>query len=511
MLRSQSAGSIHGDGEQAGRADHQSNSDEVARPDRSHRPRRPAALVVLAFVGLALLTQGCTDDDGSDGATDLHPFANPVRPPAGVYDGPVFEVSAEYPTGTAPMPDSLPWQEAIGGGQITVKNAGAYVDALKAAITDDMTTLLYDFPSWDATEAGWYNQPWLAPIRDGIHGTFKGSDFDPGFFPISGLTEKMTTHVLVYYDHQAAYSLGGVWGETGLDPVPGLEAGAAQFPEGSIIVKPAFTTATPATWPPLAGALTWPLWGKPHGGKHEEVQLFDAALFQFDIIVKDSQSAPESQWVFSTLVYDKDAPGTGWDKMVPLGAMWGNDPGVDSPEDCNYLPPDNDCPALSQTWIDPDAPIYSMETLGWGGRLSGPNDGAVDISASVLQPNGTVQPYDGRYAMSSCMSCHGPAEYPTESFLLPTQSDCADDSCNPKTEDGRLVYYPAGSTEFLRWFQSRPGTEPQDPGSIPLDYDMVYAFKSLPAWFDATGQDGQLNFIEDFNDYRGVSPDHFDD
>ena len=50
---------------------------------------------------------------------------------------------------------------------------------------------------------------------------------------------------------------------------------------------------------------------------------------QFDIIVKDSVAAPKTGWVFSTLVYDLNAPGDAWDKMVPLGAQWGNDPGID--------------------------------------------------------------------------------------------------------------------------------------------------------------------------------------
>ena len=88
---------------------------------------------------------------------------------------------------------------------------------------------------------------------------------------------------------------------------------------------------------------------------------------------------------------------------MPLGAMWGNDPNVKSPQGCDYLKPGG-CPALAQTWINPVAPLYSKETLGWGGRLSGPNDGSVDINAVVQQSNGTLTKYPGRYAMSSCMA-----------------------------------------------------------------------------------------------------------
>ena len=38
-------------------------------------------------------------------------------------------------------------------------------------------------------------------------------------------------------------------------------------------------------------------------------------------------------------------------------------------------------------------------------------------------------------------------------------------------------------------FQDRPGTEPQDvgTGSVAADYDMVFAFKTLPIWWKATG------------------------
>ena len=49
-----------------------------------------------------------------------------------------------------------------------------------------------------------------------------------------------------------------------------------------------------------------------------------------DVAIKDPR-APVTQWVFGTFVYDKDAPGGSvWEKMVPLGLMWGNDPQVTS-------------------------------------------------------------------------------------------------------------------------------------------------------------------------------------
>lgn len=427
------------------------------------------------------------------------PFAEPERPPITLYDGTQFQLSKDYPSKdhpcTALKSDGLyPWQVAIKGKPITVENAALYAVALKAAVATNMRVLLYNFENWNAAQTGWYNQPWLGSIRDGIHGTYQGSTLPAGMFPISGLTEQMTTHVLVYYDACAAISLDKVWGTTAMDPGSSIETGGAQFAEGALIVKPAFTTADASTWPPMEGAMSWGLWNSPDGKKSK--QLFNAQFFQFDIIVKDSLSSPETQWVFMTLVYDKDAPGTtNWEKMVPLGAMWGNDPDVNSPMYCSYVPPPlepiiYECPTkLSETWINPAAPYYAKETLGWGGRLSGPNDGAVDIDAYVLQADGSSKPYDGRYAMSSCMGCHGSAEYQSGSFLLPSPSTCAKDSCGPTTtKEGQIVYYPAGGLNFMKWFQNRSGDVPMNEGNIALDYGMNFAVKALPAWFRQTDQ-----------------------
>lgn len=121
-------------------------------------------------------------------------------------------------------------------------------------------------------------------------------------FPQSGLKGEMTTHVFVYYDEVASQCLNRVWGGSGMDPVPGIMAGGAQLPEGSIIVKPALTTADPSLWPPMERAFPWKICAKPGDGSSGTAQLQDVYLFQFDIIVKDSVSAPQTQWVFSTLV-----------------------------------------------------------------------------------------------------------------------------------------------------------------------------------------------------------------
>lgn len=126
--------------------------------------------------------------------------------------------------------------------------------------------------------------------------------------------------------------------------------------------------------------------------------------------MKDAQSSPLTGWVFSTLVYDKDASDADvWDKMVPLGAMWGNAPASSSARP--------NPPPLTENWINPVAPAFAEITLGWGGRLSGPNDAALN---DAIIANGKKQTPVKNLASSSCMSCHGPAQWPFKSSLLPT-------------------------------------------------------------------------------------------
>ena len=62
-------------------------------------------------------------------------------------------------------------------------------------------------------------------------------------------------------------------------------------------------------------------------------------------------------WVFSTLVYDSNASGNSvWDRMVPLGAIWGNDPNVNS---AKYSKEE-----LMENYINPHAPAWTKVTLG---------------------------------------------------------------------------------------------------------------------------------------------------
>jgi hypothetical protein len=195
-------------------------------------------------------------------------------------------------------------------------------------------------------------------------------------------------------------------------------------------------------------------------------KVVNAAFFQLDIIVKDSKTSPNTGWVFSTLVYDKSVSGDAWARMVPLGAMWGNDPDLNSVITPNAI--------LRENVVNPMAPLYSIETLGYGGRLSGPNDGA--ISENNIVDGQLVS----RASISSCMSCHGTAEWPYKTSPVPALDGSAN---NPSDPDNPFSYIPTpGTIAFNLWFQDRAGNVPQDSGAVALDYDMNMTFKALPLW-----------------------------
>lgn len=402
---------------------------------------------------------------------------NGTVPQTSQYSGPLFQLSYAYPQ-QAPAP-AMPWRAAINNGPITVANANAYVLALKASIGNEMRALIQNNGDWDAAAAGWYNEPWLGAQREPIHGVYlAGEDFPKAMFAGSGLTKDFSTYVLTYYSQRAATTQYAVWGKTAMQPR--VTRDSTQVQEGGVIVKLALSTANADAWPVMAGAQQWPIYITTNAttGNHATPQVDQGSVMQFDMIVKDTQSAAQTGWVFSTLVYDKDAPGSDvWDKMVPLGAMWGNDPQSNS-----ALP---NPPPLTQNWINPAAPAYAKTTLGWGGRLSGPNDGALNDAIIGSGPNRKLVP---NLASSSCMSCHSPAEWPMKSFLLPTTTN------PPQNPQGDyLTMWPPGSPQWMRWFQSRNGSTPQDAGTVAFDYDMVFAFKAMPAWQKAMNSpDGSI-------------------
>lgn len=424
-----------------------------------------------------------------------NPFAdnNGINPSSAEYDGPLFKLSYKYPS-HLPTP-AMPWRAVLGDQAISVQTAPAVAQAMKAAVAADMRVLLFDYANWNAEKRGWYNQPWLGAETEAIHGTHVGTAFfAPSLFAQSGLTKPMSSYVITYFDRTAAQTLGAIW----KSPIkPTLSTQTTQYAEGSIIVKAAFVTADGAAWPPMEGAATWPVYITTNAstGQFDKPTVTRVSLMQIDIIVKDSKASPKTGWIFTTLVYDKDVkpgPNGVWDQMVPLGAQWGNDPDVNSEPSPGA--------ALSENWNNPQAPLYAKETLGWGERLSGPNDGAVSDLSVQFDSGRQLLP---AHRSSSCMSCHGSAQWDARdpgkgmaSFLMPLA---------PTNGGEPYLNAPApGSSEWLRWFQNRTGDVPMDAGSVAADFDLTLTFKVLPNWFKAmTGKDAQAKPKATGREYNG--------
>ncbi len=405
------------------------------------------------------------------------PFAdnNGLVPTKGQYDGPLFKLNPAWPTSALPPIENPPWIAAIHGEKITPENAGAYANALREYISKTGRELVMHYDTWDAVKAHWYNEPWLGSKREAIHGTYAAGEFGPAIFPDTGLRTTFTTQVLTYYDERAASTLGRIWGQTALKP--DVQTARTQFDEGSVVVKAAaFTSADPKQptdwWDAMKGAQEWPVYISPGAKDPAAPQVWPSYIAQFDIIVKDTKSAPKTGWVFTTLVYDSAAPGDAWDKMIVLGAQWGNDPQATKPGD-----------PLVENWINPKAPKYSTQTLGWGGRLSGPNDGA----RNDIMINGKAEK---NAPDSSCMSCHSTAQWNVAdhrmlTFLLPSFPQ----STPPyfQTSGQYIVSPEPASPAWMKWFTNRLGTQPMDEGSVATDFDEVTSFKSLGLWWQAVG------------------------
>ncbi|WP_339432717.1 MULTISPECIES: hypothetical protein [unclassified Pseudomonas] len=435
----------------------------------------------------------------------IDPFlTSPISPPPN-YKGPLFTLSHDYPT-QLPTGTSFPWSKTTGNGKITQANAGAYVQALKDYVSPDMRKIVYDYANWNYKDSGWYDSIWLGIEREPIRGVYVGSGFPAG--TLTDQTLPVTTYVLTLYDTRAAKTLGDIWGKTperAMNPV--LETSTTQFAEGSVIIKFAMVSACGSDWAPMEGAAQWEIYapvntsngsalnktqcvGKDFKGTTTQPAMTKVSLMQFDIIVKDSVASPQTGWVFSTLVYDKNAPGKdAWDKMIPLGATWGGNPDVINTAPTALTPPVTVNPKLSENWINPQSPAYSVSTLGWDGRLSGPNDGA------VVTPAWTGSHYyPAGLASAGCLGCHSSAQYPMTSFLLPTSSQppqTIDPPLSGSDPDAALVMADPGSKLWMSWFQSRDGKTPMGPDTsagakpVALDYDMVTAFKAIPMWQQA--------------------------
>ncbi|CAN5526786.1 hypothetical protein BH09GEM1_BH09GEM1_00190 [soil metagenome] len=374
---------------------------------------------------------------------------------------------------------------------LTRATAPAYVAAVKKFIEHDMSGLINDPLHWSPKQVGWYDMPWggqgsmmtngqVDPStgREALLGSYTGQILQSTSYPANQRpsVKSFQNHAVVYYNDVAAHHLGNIW----KNPYkPDLTD--TQFPDGSIAMKVEGVTLAEDQWPSqsgppvLKGSSVSYLYRpsvasmdtQPDPTKRVPV-VTPIRFLQMAVRIKDRIASPRTGWVFIAFAYDSRATGaTVWDRTRPIGAMWGNDPQLDGFE--NGLGPNG---VLQETWVNSDAPDFIKFGLGWGGRLAGPLD--VGLRHNVVTVSGKRYEKGNSFPASSCVSCHGSAQYPFVANLYPSPN-------MHFPEDGaQFLFFDPGSTSWSQWFQNRPGTQAMTgrgrSGIIAVDYDMMLTF-----------------------------------
>ena len=288
------------------------------------------------------------------------------NPPTG-WIGPVFKLSQSYPA-TPVTTEPKPWKA------FSFKTQPAqYAKAVLDYCLEGNTAI--DFRVQDNTVRKWYGAPWMHRQREFMRGITEERASRPRELHPNQSTQ-FENWGIGFYNPVGAHILGKVW----RDPEQ-PDLAAARFPDGTVSFKLLFTTATVAEVPFLAGTVEWDADIDRASGAGPRPKV---RLLQIDIAVRDSRANSTTGWVFGTFIYNGSAPGaTPWNRMVPVGLMWGNDPAKLGT-----------ATALTETWINPDVlsgPVPLMQHLGFEKRLNGPVDNP----------------------RSSCLSCHSTAGIPT--------------------------------------------------------------------------------------------------
>jgi hypothetical protein len=421
---------------------------------------RPLAALALGLVlsTNALATSAAASDDATRNKfaqkgcvrgtfKDYYRQRDGGDPPAG-YTGKVFKLSQNYPDKLPPM-EKYPWLK------IPFKNGGpvdprAYLQALLAYGLDGNVAV--DFYVENNKKRKWYGMPWMdwnTEVAADWPGT-DGREFVHGFtheFDSSGNTlstlqkDFVDTWSGAYLNDRAAFSIGQVYCNPD-DPKPGMvnpdPAGLNNMADGSFIIKLLFSTVTEQQLPIVKNALEWdanvfvnedPRWRNQGPISRYKRAIKKIRMIQIDVSVRDERST--TGWLLGTFGYDGNAKGaTPWERMVPLGLQWGNNPKVAYAETCSG--PDGPCNRmkLTEQWINEKAakvlakPPLNFNHLGYAGRLAGPVDNP----------------------KASCMGCHQTAGFPSVAILPEFSANGAllklDSARKPHTEQSfRMMYY----------------------------------------------------------------------
>jgi hypothetical protein len=329
-------------------------------------------------------------------------------PPAG-WTGQVFHLRQDYPQ-TLPPVGVRPWT-----GISFKTQPNEYLKAVLGYALEGNKEV--DFVVQNNAIRGWYHAPWMhagAAGREFVRGLTRERSSRPRELHANqaGTWENWAVSV---YNPRGGYTLGRVWKNPNA-PNPAL----AKFPVGSVSVKLIFTEAPVNEVPYLAGSVEWQADINRASGTGARPTL---RLLQVDVAVRDTRANATTGWVFGTFVYDGNSPGASpWDRLVPVGLMWGNDP--------TKL---GTTQALVETKIN--ASLQIQQHLGFEKRVNGPVDNP----------------------RSSCLSCHSTAQIQPD-LSKPARAAIPAAGASPQT----LALY----------FRNIKSGVPFDAGALSLDYSL---------------------------------------
>ncbi|EKT4523369.1 hypothetical protein QEM13_002630 [Pseudomonas putida] len=381
---------------------------------------KPAALAMTAALFNVAAQAGTYPDYG---------YAPPES-----YKGPTFTLSQSYPS--TPPQGTLPafFKLLPGKPDNNFETWRAYMDAAKAYCLEGNVEA--DWYVQNNKVRNWYHMPWqhYGPLgREGIHGLTKEAQIQARQLA-AGQTATGQTYAVGIYNDIGAYTLGQVWKDP-QNPDPSFTSKPNSFADGTVVCKALFADIDRSTVPFLANPVLWQGY-ITETFQSANRQVKEVALIQMDIAVRDTRMS-DTGWLFGTFQYNGAKTGkAGWDNLVPVGIMWGNDPQVTSNDHTNPEPTVTKInPALQQTAINADTQELPPTHLGWNGRLNGPVD----------NPN------------SSCLSCHMTAEAPQVAIMNPLFQ------ANPPA---------VGSDDWMKWFQNIPAGVPFTAGTQSTDYSL---------------------------------------
>lgn len=350
-------------------------------------------------------------------------FRNAVNTPPTGWDGPVFELSHQYPSehpGECPK-EVCTWLDVDVDFSVDFSEDGIpdyyegnwheYIMRIMAYVAEGQDPSLSNETGFATNIGGrdvWFHVPWMAydPTqgREFVHGTTNErtahvADFVGDGNPntsmnanlASGGCEERFPHgfeswAVGVYNVWGGWAIGQAFpsdGQPAIDEYLGSAvAKGLPFPEGTVVAKFLTTNAPVDCVDYLAGSPEWQV--NRHkvnddGSYSCEREVAITRLIQVDVAVVDLR-AP-TRWVYGTFGYRAEGPETGlpgtFGRLIPIGVQWGSDPWT-----FPAVPQSESIPAR-QSVLNPDIGIFEHE--GCMDRLAGPVDNP----------------------MSSCMSCHG--------------------------------------------------------------------------------------------------------